>query len=279
MTTLAWPLRNTRRRGLSYAAWVAPQRVRDRVLVLLGLLGAWHLVSLFAAPWIPSPRATARRFVTFVATGDLWHHTSYTLTEAIFGFLLGGVPAVWLPFVLRRQATLRRILDPFLAAFYGIPKVALAPIFILWFGIGLVSKFVLVASIVFFVVFSHASAGLDRVSQNLVRTAQVFGASEQWIAREIVWPSAVPYIFTGLRVAVPQSLGGAVVGEMISSTRGLGYAIEGAAADFDPAGFFVALLILVAIVAAVNSVFDVAERRLFAWRPSDLTSRTLRSEV
>jgi ABC-type nitrate/sulfonate/bicarbonate transport system permease component len=279
MTTLAWPLRNARRRGLSYAAWVAPQRVRDRVLVLLGLLGAWHLVSLFAAPWIPSPLATARRFVTFVATGDLWHHTSYTLTEAIFGFLLGGLPAVWLPFVLRRQATLRRILDPFLAAFYGIPKVALAPIFILWFGIGLFSKFVLVASIVFFVVFSHASAGLDRVSQNLVRTAQVFGASEHWIAREIVWPSAAPYIFTGLRVAVPQSLGGAVVGEMISSTRGLGYAIEGAAADFDPAGFFVAVLILVAIVATLNSVFDVAERRLFAWRPSDLTSRTLRSEV
>ena len=243
------------------------------------MLTSWELACLFGLRGLATPLATLLRLTTFATSGDLWHHTQYTLAAAASGFVLGAVPGLLLPVVIRRHDTVKRVLAPFVAAAYGAPKVALAPVLVLWFGIGLGSKVVLVASIVFFVVFFLTNAGLERVSDALIQAARVMGANERWIAREILWPGAAPYILAAIRVAVPQAIGGAVVGELISSNRGLGYVIQSSATDFDAAGVFTGVTVLTLIVVGLSAVLDRAERRALSWRPPSAVAESARATL
>jgi len=202
-------------------------------------------------------------------------HTSYTASEAVAGFLIGALPAAALPFALRRRPIVTAILDPFMVGGYGAPKLALAPLFILWFGIGIESKIALVAITVFFIVYFSAQAGVRALDAKLVQMAKVMGASERHLARHIVFPGAVPYIFTGLRIAMPYSIGGAVIAELISSNRGLGYLIQLGAMNFDTTGVFVALVAVTCIVFLGNWSVNALERRLLRWRPpADIRMQT-----
>ena len=194
-------------------------------------------------------------------------HAAFTLAEAATGFVLGGLPATALPFFLRRLPVATAILDPFMVGGYGAPKLALAPLFILWFGIGIESKIALVAITVFFVVYFSALAGIRALDARLVQMAQVMGATERQVARHIVFPGAVPYVFTGFRIAMPYSIGGAVIAELISANRGLGYLIQLGAMNFDTTGVFVALAATGVVVLIGNSTVNVVERRLLRWRP------------
>jgi NitT/TauT family transport system permease protein len=151
---------------------------------------------------------------------------------------------------------------------YGAPKLALAPLFILWFGIGIASKIALVAFTVFFIVYFSAQAGVRALDARLVQMAQVMGASERHVARHIVFPGAVPHVFAGLRIAMPYSIGGAVIAELISANRGLGYLIQLGATNFDTTGIFVALAATTCIVLAGNWSVNALERRLLRWRPA-----------
>src|SRR5690606_13167967 len=155
----------------------------------------------------------------------------------------------------------------FMVGGYGAPKLALAPLFILWFGIGIESKIALVAITVFFIVYFSALAGVRALDTKLVQMAQVVGANERDVAHHIVFPGAVPYIFTGFRIAMPYSIGGAVVAEIISANRGLGYLIQLSAMNFDTSGVFVALVAVTVIVFVLNGTVNISERRLLRWRP------------
>ena len=240
----------------------------DQLLVLLALLAIWQTLSLaFGTYWIGSPWVVLTRFAAGIASGDLVRHASYTLSEAAAGFLIGALPAVALPFALRRLPVLSAILDPFMVGGYGAPKLALAPLFILWFGVGIASKIALVAITVFFIVYFSAQSGVRALDVRLMQMAKVVGATERHLARHIVFPGAVPYIFTGLRIAMPYSIGGAVIAELISSNRGLGYLIQLGAMNFDTAGVFVALVATTCIVFAGNWSVNALERRLLRWRP------------
>ena len=241
----------------------------DRFLVLVALIAIWQACSLaFGAYWIGSPWGVLTRFTTGIFAGDLLRHTAYTFSEAVAGFLIGALPAALLPFALRRRPILSAILDPFMVGGYGAPKLALAPLFILWFGIGIESKIALVAITVFFIVYFSAQAGVRALDARLMQMAKVVGANERQLARHIVFPGAVPYIFTGLRIAMPYSIGGAVIAELISSNRGLGYLIQLGAMNFDTTGVFVALVATTCIVFVCNWSVDAAERRLLRWRPA-----------
>jgi NitT/TauT family transport system permease protein len=241
----------------------------DRFIVLVALIAIWQACSLaFGAYWIGSPWGVLTRFTAGIFAGDLLRHTAYTLSEAVAGFFLGAVPAALLPFALRRRPIVSAILDPFMVGGYGAPKLALAPLFILWFGIGIESKIALVAITVFFIVYFSAQAGVRALDARLVQMAKVAGANERQLARHIVFPGAVPYIFTGLRIAMPYSIGGAVIAELISSNRGLGYLIQLGAMNFDTTGVFVALVATTCIVFVCNWGVDAAERRLLRWRPA-----------
>ena len=241
----------------------------DQIIVLVVLIAIWQVLSMMLGLyWVSSPWGVLRRFVTGIAEGDLLVHASYTFTEAIIGFLLGAIPAALLPFLLRRWPMAVAILDPVMVGGYGAPKLALAPLFILWFGIGIESKIALVAITVFFIVYFSALAGVRALDHKLVQMAQVLGANEHHVARHIVFPGAVPYIFTGLRIAMPYSIGGAVIAELISANRGLGYLVQLGAMNFDTTGIFTALAMTTCIVFIGNWSVDALERRLLRWRPA-----------
>jgi NitT/TauT family transport system permease protein len=230
--------------------------------------GVWHGLSFLAgSAWVDSALGVMTRPTNMVSGGEILVHASYTLFEAIAGFLLGAIPAAALPFLLRRLPIIAAIIDPFMVGGYGAPKLALAPLFILWFGIGIESKIALVAITVFFIVYFSALAGIRALDAKLVQMAQVAGASERAVARHIVFPGAVPYIFTGFRIAMPYSIGGAVIAELISANRGLGYLIQLGAMNFDTTGVFVALVATTCIVILGNWSVDTVERWLLRWRP------------
>lgn len=241
----------------------------DQLLVLVLLFAVWQLLSMWLGTyWIGSPWGVVVRLYDGVVHGSILQHSAITLAEAVIGFVIGAIPAVLLPFLLRRMPIATAILDPFMVGGYGAPKLALAPLFILWFGIGIESKIALVAITVFFIVYFSALAGVRALDAKLVQMAQVAGANERDVARHIVFPGAVPYVFTGFRIAMPYSIGGAVVAEIISANRGLGYLVQLSAMNFDTVGVFTALIAVTVIVVICNMAVDFTERRLLRWRPT-----------
>jgi NitT/TauT family transport system permease protein len=241
----------------------------DKLLAVAALLVAWQLASGELARLVSSPLLVLRRLGRYVTHGELVHHGLYTIAEAWGGLLLGGVPGVALAFVLARRPIPKSILAPFMAAGYGAPKIALAPLFIVWLGIGIFSKIALVASIVFFVLFFMTCAGIEQIQERQLLTARILGANDRLIWREIVWPSALPYIFASLHTALPHAVGAAVLGEILSGNRGLGYLIQWSASEFDPAGVFASVTVLAAIVGLQKVMVDRIERRVLSWRPTE----------
>ncbi len=240
----------------------------DRLVVFVLVIALWQFCSeYFGTIWFSSPWRVLTRFIDEVQNGDLYFNTIVTMKEAFYGALVGGIPGALLPFVLRRRPVTNAILDPYLAGGYGVPKLALAPLFILWFGVDLEPKVALVASIVSFLVFFSTAAGVNAVNAQYVSVMRVFGAKERDIARHVVWPGAIAYTFAGFRIAAPYAIGAAVVGELISSNRGLGFMINSGATDFDTTLVFVALVTLTLLVVAINLLVARAERWLLRWRP------------
>jgi NitT/TauT family transport system permease protein len=249
---------------------MTPRRaLLDRLLVGLALLAIWKLASLLAgAYWISPPLATLQRLIAMSATGELPRHTGYTLSAAGIGFVLGGVPGALAPLVLRKHRFVQAVLEPFLVAGYGLPKLALAPLFILWFGIGAGSKVALVVSVVFFIVFFSTQAGVQSADQRLIRMARVIGASEAQLSRKVVWPAVVPFVFAGLRIATPYAIGGVIISELVSSNRGLGYLVQYAAMSFSTPDIFAVVAAITLLIAAATWLVGRLERRLLRWRPA-----------
>jgi NitT/TauT family transport system permease protein len=242
--------------------------VMDRLLVAIALVAIWQIGSLLVGIyWLSSPWAVTTRFVEQILSGELIRHAGYTLGEAAAGTLIGGVPAVLLPFLLRRHPMIVAILDPFMIGGYGAPKLAFAPLFILWFGIGIESKIALVASVVFFIVYFATLSGVRALEPKLVQMAQILGASERHVARSIVMPNAVPNIFAGFRIAVPYAIASAVIAELISSNRGLGYLVQTGAMNFDTTSVFAAIVMATLLVLGANALMSALERLLLRWRP------------
>ena len=240
----------------------------DRLIVLVVILAAWQIGSAVVGPyWLSSPWAVAARFTAQVLNGELIRQGAYTIEESLLGTIIGGVPAVLLPFLLRRHPVMVAILDPFMVGGYGAPKLAFAPLFLLWFGIGMESKIALVAVVIFFIVYFSTLAGVRALDPKLVLMAQIAGASERDIARSIVMPAAVPNIFAGFRIAVPYAIGAAVIAELISSNRGLGYLVQTGAMNFDTTSVFAAIVAATLLVHAANALMNALEALLMRWRP------------
>jgi len=262
--------------GLDSASMTRWRTYTDRLIVLAVILAAWQVGSFLVGPyWLSSPWAVAARFTAQILNGELIVQGGYTVEEALIGTVIGGVPAVLLPFLLRRHPVIVAILDPFMVGGYGAPKLAFAPLFILWFGIGIESKIALVASVVFFIVYFNTLAGVRALDPRLVQMAQIAGAGERHVARHIVFPAAVPHILAGFRIAVPYAIGGAVIAELISSNRGLGYLVQLGAMNFDTAGIFVALAATSRTAFRGNWIVSARERRQLHRRPpADIRMQT-----
>lgn len=239
-----------------------------RVALVLAVLVIWELVSgrLVSPLFIASPSVVAERLWLLIVSGKLVFHASYTAFHAIAGFALGALAGTVVGVALGRWQYLAQLLDPFLMGFYSLPKIALAPLFILWFGIGTEMKVLFVAMIVFLLVFLNTYSGVRQVSREQITILQLMQASERQILRKVVLPSAIVWMFTGLRLSVPYALIGAIMGEMLASNRGLGYVLANASAQFNTAEAFAGLIAIIFMGVVLNASVRFAERKAMPWK-------------
>ena len=239
-----------------------------RMAFLVALLLSWEWISATfdVQFFISSPTAIWEQLSDWVVTGFLARHIGTTVLAMFYGFLLGTGTGIISGFVLGLIPVLARILDPFIMAVYSLPKLALAPLFVLWFGIGLEMKVVLTGVIVFFFVFWNTFAGVRETDDELVDVLRVMGASQKDIIRKVVLPGSLTYIYVGLKLAIPMSLVGAVVGELIASNRGIGWVLMSNAGQFNTSGVMAALVVLMLIATVMNALLNRSEQYVMRWK-------------
>ena len=241
------------------------------VALLIVVLAAWQWgPGLLGIPIfiIPPLSAVFDEFLRMLAVSALMTHTGVTALEVIAGFLLGSLLGAFFGYVLGMSPTAEFALSPYILALQIAPKVAFAPLFVMWFGLGVAPKIVLVVLFVFFVVFMNTAAGLYQVNPQLVDVVRVMGARRTDVVWKIALPSTVPYLITGLRIAIPEALVGAVIGEFIAANRGLGYLVNEAANELNVSVTMAAIVALLLIVVAMDIILGAVERRLLRWRPA-----------
>jgi len=243
-------------------------RIGIRVVLVVTLLVLWEYASgrWIEEYWVSRPTDVWAKIVEWWHSGDLLTHMGITAGEAISGFLIGTVTGGLVGFIFGWYKRIADILDPFIIAIYSLPKVALAPLFIIWFGIGFEMKVILTGVIVFFLVFFNTYSGVRDTSRELIDIVRLMGAKTPQVLWWVVLPSALTAIFVGLRVSVPYALIGAVVGEMMASNRGVGFLLMQSAGQFDTAGTFASLLVLIVISAFFNESIRYLEAYLLRWK-------------
>jgi NitT/TauT family transport system permease protein len=203
------------------------------------------------------------------ASGKLFTDIVATMRISVIGFVIGCICGVGVPFLLRPLPRVTAAVEPFIMASQGIPKYALTPWLILWFGIGDTPKVIVVTLFTFYITFITVFAGIRGVDQRLVNMARIIGANEHIIARKVIWLSLLPFFFTGLKVALPRAVSAAIVGEFLVSTEGIGFSIERARQLSDTTGVFAGITVAVTLVLIINAIVNALERRALKWRPTD----------
>ncbi|HZU16717.1 MAG TPA: ABC transporter permease [Candidatus Dormibacteraeota bacterium] len=245
------------RRNWAVSVWLG------RLCLLAGLLGGWELAAdrhLLDPTFTSKPSAIARAWWQLATTGSLWHHTQYTLTEFAVGFALGALLGVLAACLLTLSDLPYRVLEPYLLALYGIPKLALGPLIVLWFGVGLLPKIVLAAMMTFFLVYMNTVVGIRSTSGDMVALLRVMGATRRDLYRRLILPHALPYTLTALRLTIPIAIVGAVLGEFLGATGGLGYLIYEQVTFLAVDKMMAAIATLAAIVLAFRLLLLPLER-------------------
>jgi NitT/TauT family transport system permease protein len=250
--------------------WQRPAIVLGRVGFAALLVLTWKIgADVAGPPYLADPIKVCQRIAADLASGALIRHTYVTLRLAAIGFAIGCAAGVALPFLLRRLPRLTAAIEPYIMASVGIPKYALVPLFILWFGIDDAPKLWLVGLLVFYVIFIAVFAGIRSVDRRLIDMARVVGASEATISREVIWNSLMPFFFAALKIALPRAVSAAIIGEFLVGNEGLGYLIESARQNFDTTGVFAGIVAATVLVLVVNAMLTGLDRRINAWRPTD----------
>lgn len=252
-------------------------RILAGQLVLLALiLGGWAWASgrVLDRLFLSDPVSVTKAFWAILLKGTLWYHLRFTLIETLLGYLIGAGLGLAGALAVSMIPAGEPVLRPFVILAYATPKIALAPLMIIWFGIGILPKVILAATFVFFVVFLSTLAGIATVPPQLVSVVRVMGAAPSAVFRKVVLPSALPFILTALRLTIPAALIGAVIGEFISSNRGVGYLINAASSRYATAEVFAGIGSLLVVVLCMNAGLSLLERSWFRWAP-----RSARNEV
>ncbi len=239
--------------------------------LLLGaaVLGLWQgLVSagVLDAFFFSRPTDIAAKVAEWIGSGFIWPHLGRTLTEAALAFVLGAGAGAVAGFALARMPYVGAVLDPYIRILNALPRVVLAPIFLLWFGLGLWSKVALGITVVFFIVFFNTHRGVRDVDPVLVNNVRMLGATRWQLARHVLIPSALTWVFSSLETSVGFAVIGVVVGEYLGATGGVGYVIAQAEGVFDTTGVFAGITVLSAAVLLVGWGVSRAERWLLRWK-------------
>lgn len=241
-----------------------------QVLLLVILLLAWHIASrspniafFFGQPW----EVAQRIWAWFVTDGDIYRHLWVTLAETVLAFLIGTVSGLACGLWLGLSPKASAILDPYITAANSMPRVILAPIFGMWFGLGIWSKVALAVTLVFFIVFFNVYQGVREVSTTLLDNARMLGADRRQLLRYVYLPSATSWVFSSLHTSVGLAFVGAVVGEYLGSASGVGYLILQAEGTLDVNTVFAGIVVLTLFALVLDGIVTLVERRLMKWQP------------
>jgi NitT/TauT family transport system permease protein len=251
-----------------------------RLVVLVAVFGAWELLATYVIDpfYYSKPSLIVARLVEWftvgTSKGSIWSNISVTLQEAVYGFVLGAVLGVVLGILLGRARLLAEVLSPFIQALNAVPRIVLAALFIIWFGLGMESKVATALVLVFFPVFFNAFQGAREVDRNFVDNARILGASRVQILWSIVVPSATSWILASLHTAFGFALIGAIVGEYAGSSKGIGLLISTAQGTFDSAGIYAGMILSTVLALLAEVILGGAEKRLLRWRPPSQATTT-----
>lgn len=245
-----------------------------QIALLLALIAFWHFaVQLEILPkfFFGEPLAVGKRLLSWFADGSIYSHLGVTLYETLMAFVLGTAGGVGTGLWLGVSPFAARLLDPYLKALNAMPRVILAPIFAVWFGLGVTSKIVLGITLVFFVVFFSVFQGVREVNPLIVANARMLGANRASLLKKVFFPSALSWAFASLHVAVGMAFVGAVVGEYLGSAHGVGYLILQAEGTFDIDTVIAGVIVLTVCALLLDRLVTLVEDRLLRWRPQAKT--------
>lgn len=261
---------------------LASTRVQS-MLLLVALLGAWEgAVRLFKVPvhLVPPVSDIAVALWRGLATSPMakdgfWYHGGVTVAEILLGFLIGSGVGLAIGIVVSQMPKLEALLEPYVAALQSVPKVAIAPIIVVWLGFGIGSKVMIICLLTFFPVLVTSIAGFKAVDADRIDLLRSLSATRWQIFRKAKFPSALPYIFAGLNMAAAFSVVGAVVGEFVGAQAGLGVLILQMEAQADTGGSFAVCVVLSVIGIVMTDVLRRVQRRVLHWMPTDTSQRTV----
>jgi len=250
-----------------------------QLMLASAVLLAWEVgaASTLLDPFFFSrPSAIVLRVAQWTASGAIWVHLSTTFMEAILSVVVGGFLGILIGFTLAGVPILAALLEPYIRIANALPRVVLAPIFLLWFGLGIWSKVALGVTVVFFIVFFNTYRGIREVDQAMIDNVRMLGATQSQLVRHVLVPSALTWIFSSLHISIGMAIIAVVVGEYLGASRGIGYLIAQAEGVFDTTGVFAGMAVLAAGVLVVGGLVGRLERRLLRWKPERAKSRSER---
>jgi NitT/TauT family transport system permease protein len=264
-------------RGRTSHSSVVVNTVRIALVVLW--IGSWELAARTVVDpfYYSMPSKIWDKLVIWftegTSQGSIWSNIAITLEEAVLGFLIGTLMGVVLGVLLGRSRFTAEVLAPFIKGANAIPRIVLASLFVIWFGLGMSSKVATAFVLVFFAVFFNAFQGAREVDKVLVDNARILGASRWDLMRTIILPSATSWILASMHVAFGFALIGAIVGEFTGADKGLGILINRSQGNFDAAGIYAGMLITTVLALGAEWLITKLENRLTSWRPPS-TSQT-----
>jgi NitT/TauT family transport system permease protein len=242
-----------------------------QVLLLLAIFAVWYALTesaLLPPFFFGKPFVVLEKTWDWFASGTIYEHLAITLVETLLAFAIGTILGLLVGLWLALSPMASALLDPYIKAANSMPRVILAPIFAVWFGLGVASKVALGVTLVFFIVFFNVYQGVKEVSPVVLANARMLGATSRDLLRTVYLPSATSWVFSSLHTSVGMAFVGAVVGEYLGSARGVGYLISQAEAVFDINTVFAGILVLTAFALVLDGIVTIAEKRLLVWRPA-----------
>ena len=245
-----------------------------QILVAIVCIAIWHVfasydvagVRLLPPFFFSTPGEVTSRVAKWFVDGTIWKHLWVTLVEAMLAFVIGSLGGVLIGFWFARKPTINAVFDPYVKMLNALPRVVLAPIFALWFGLGIASKVALGVSLGFFVVFFNTYQGVRDADRVVIDNVRMLGATERQLVRHVLVPSALTWIFSSLQTSLGFAMVGAVVGEYLGATHGLGYVIAQAEGTFDTTGVFAGMTVLALVVVIASAAVSRLERWLLRWK-------------
>jgi NitT/TauT family transport system permease protein len=239
-----------------------------RVAIIGGFLLLWEIASgRWIEPFlISSPSRIFMSLINGFREGDLVQHTWVTFQEIAIGFPIGAISGIGLGYAFGRSRALAEIFEPIIIALNGIPRTAVAPLFIVWLGIGLWSKVGVVFLLTFFLNFFNTYTGMRQMDREYVDLANLMGVKGWKLTFKVILPAISPYVFTGIRTSIPFAVIGAIVGEFVAATEGVGFFIRMSAGIFKTADVFVGIIVLMIMVIVMDKIAERIERRALRWQ-------------